>query len=444
MSQPSANKSWLHLFHGSVETLFALPIWFVALFFATTDAYMVTWLLTVPLIYLAGALWITKITTNRRIYRFLLGMLLGAVHTVALYGVLAAFQADLPGVLIVVPFLLSAFTATRGMGAASRSWYISFPNTVMFAGVLLYVVLTIVAHLQDKLQPYFTFLTICGVAAIILMLYLVNERLLSYETQSGGAIQSATTKVFKRQNRFMLTIVAVLLLIAGLFRQLEHSINSFFHAVIDKIMEWMKGSGDRVEETPTDPMPPQSGLPPVEHHDPPAWLQRLELVAKDIGIAILIIGIAVLLFFIGRKLYKLISKALGRFWERAESGKENADGYTDEVESLADKGKWSNRLRKTGKKRKEAKWEELSTAGERMRYVYRKYVAAAIGKGYEHKPHYTAKETTTDILTWNKKAMSPEETAALARLYDEARYGGQEPKEELVQSLKKRLDELGK
>ncbi|MCM3629930.1 DUF4129 domain-containing protein [Paenibacillus glycanilyticus] len=442
----NARKLITNLLYGGIETLFTLPIWFLALFFTSTKAFLFLWLLTLPFVYTAGALINGRVKSNRRLYRMLIGIMLGAVHTCMLFAVLVAFQAKQPGVLIVIPALLAAFTATRGMSAWTKGWTQSFPNMVMVVSILVYVVLTIAAHLQDKLQPYFTFLTICGIIALVLMLYVVNERLLTSETQSGGAIQSSTTKVFKRQNRFMLTIVAVLLLIAGLFRQLQSSIEDFFHAVVNKIMEWMSGSGEPAEETPAQPAPPeQNGLPPVEAHDPPAWLVWLEHSAKFIGIALLVLGIAVLLFIIGRKLYKLISKALGRIWERAEGIKEGADGYTDEVESLVDRAKWSVRLGKSNKKQKEARWEELSSTGERIRYLYRRYVAAAIGRGYGYKPHYTVKETTSDIVAWhNKPGQQQAEVDILARLYDEVRYGGREPNEELVQSLKKRLDEQRK
>ncbi|WP_336772055.1 DUF4129 domain-containing protein [Paenibacillus sp. MMO-58] len=443
MTQLKKHQPMLHLLHGSIETLFALPIWFIALFYSSTDAFMALWLLTVPFIYMAGAVWIGKLKNNRRIYRLLFGILLGALHSGVIYAVLMAFQSDLPGATAILPVLLGAFTAVRGMGTSAKGWYVAFPNTLMFIGIILYTILTIVAHLQEKLQPYFTFLTFCGIVALILMLYIVNERLLSYETQSGGAIQSSTTKVFKRQNRFMLTIVAVLLLIAGLFRQLQSSIESFFHAVMNKILGWMDGSAEPVEEPPSDTQPPPSGLPPVEAHNPPAWLERLELVAKYIGIVLLIIGVAVLLFFIGRKLYRLLNKVLGRIWERAADSKEGAVGYTDEVESLVDRSKWSVRLGKSSRK-KEARWEELSTAGEKIRYLYRRYVTAAVGRGYDYKPHYTVRETTSDIGAWSSKSATQADTDTLARLYDEVRYGGQEPKEELVQSLKKKLDEQRK
>ncbi|SFF10538.1 protein of unknown function [Paenibacillus catalpae] len=442
MNQTPRRKLMMHLLYGGIETLFALPVWFLALFFTSTKAFMFLWLVTLPIVYMTGAMLNSKVKNNRRLYRMLIGILLGAVHTFILLAMLLALQAEQPGVTVIVPALLAAFTATRGMSTWTKGWTASFPNMAMLVSILFYVVLTIAAHLQDKLQPYFNFLTICGIIALIIMLYVVNERLLTSETQSGGAIQSSTTKVFKRQNRFMLTIVAVLLLIAGLFRQLQSTIEAFFDSVINRIMEWMNGSGEAAQETPSQPaLPEQSGLPPVEANNPPEWLERLEQVAKFIGIALLVLGIAVLLFIIGRKLYQLINKLLGRIWERAADSKESAEGYTDEVESLVDRAKWSTRFGRSNKKQKEARWEELSSAGEKIRYLYRRYVTAAIGRGYGYKPHFTPKETTSDIVAWHNKSGAKADADILARLYDEVRYGEQEPNEELVQSLKKRLDE---
>lgn len=442
MNESSRRKLLLSMMYGAVETLFILPIWFLALFFTTNQAFLYLWLLTVPLVYATGGMLISRVKKNRRLYRMLIGAALGAVHTLILLALLSASQAELPGVLAVIPVLLAAFMATRGMSAWTKGWNQSFPNMVMVVSILFYVILTIAAHLQEKLQPYFSFLTICGILALVLLLYVVNERLLTSETQSGGAIQSSTTKVFKRQNRFMLTVVAVLLLIAGLFRQLQSSIESLFHTIVNKFLEWMNGSGEPTPDTPAEPQPPPpNGLPPVEANDPPTWLVWLEYAAKFIGIALLVLGITVLLFIIGRKLYKLISKMMARFWERAESGKDGADGYTDEVESLVDRGKWSVRLGRSNKKQKEAKWEELSTAGEKLRYLYRKYVSAAIGRGYGYKPYYTARETASDIEVWQNRSQAATDVDMLTRLYDEVRYGGQEPSEDLVQSLKKRLDE---
>lgn len=445
MNETTKRKLLVNVMHGGAETLFTLPVWFLALFFTSTKTYLYLWLLTLPLVYAAGALLNSRLKNNRRLYRILIGTVLGAVHTFILLALVTAFQAELPGALVAVPALLAAFMATRGMSAWTKGWNQSFPNMVMVVSILVYVVLTIVAHLQEKLLPYFTFLTICGIIALVLMLYVVNERLLTSETQSGGAIQSSTTKVFKRQNRFLLTIVAVLLLIAGLFRQLQSSIEAFFHAVVNKIMSWMNRPGEPAPETPSEPEPPlQNGLPPVEANEPPAWLVWLEQAAKFIGIALLVLGIAILLFIIGRKLYKLLGKVMARIWERAESGKESADGYTDEVESLVDRAKWSARLGRSNKKQKEARWEELSTTGEKIRFLYRKHVLAAIGRGYGYKPYYTARETASDIAAWQNRTQATTDADTLTRLYDEVRYGGQEPNEELVQSLRKRLDEQKK
>jgi cell division protein FtsL len=440
----SHNLIGLRLLQGSIETLFYLPILFIAAFYASTSSFTVAWLLTLPIVYALGALWIRKVKVNRRIYRLLIAILLGAGQTILLLAVLIAFNAELPGIAVLILGLLGAFISTNGMRAATKGWYVAFPNTLMFVSVILYVILTIVAHLREQLEPYFTFLTICGIVALVLLLYIINERLLTYETHSGGAIQSTTTKVFKRQNRFMLSIVAVLLLIAGLFRQLQSSIEAFFHAVMNRIMDWMNRSEEPVQEPPADTPPPeQSILPPVEANHPPQWLIWLEHLAKYIGITLLIIGIAVLLFFVGRKLYQLLNKALGRIWERASESKESAEGYTDEVESLVSQSKWSDRFHKPGKK-KEARWEELRTTGDKVRYLYRWFVAGATGKGYSFKPHFTVKETASDILAWRNKPQTNADVEQLTRLYDEVRYGGQEPNEELVQSLRKRLDEQRK
>ncbi|MGO4106075.1 DUF4129 domain-containing protein [Paenibacillus sp. YAF4_2] len=439
----SRNLIWVRLLQGSMETLFYLPILFIAAFYASTSSFMVSWLLTLPIVYTLGALWIRKLKVNRRIYRILIATLLGAGQTILLLAVLIAFNAELPGITVLILGLLGAFISTNGMRAATKGWYAAFPNTLMFVSVILYVILTIAAHLREQFEPYFIFLTICGIAALVLLLYIINERLLTYETHSGGAIQSATTKVFKRQNRFMLSIVAVLLLIAGLFRQLQSSIEAFFHAVMNRIMGWMNRSKDPVQEQPADTPPEQSGLPPVEANHPPHWLVWLEHLAKYIGITLLIIGIVVLLYFIGRKLYQLLNKALGRIWERASDRKDSAEGYTDEVESLVSQSKWSDRFLKPGKK-KEARWEELRTTGDKVRYLYRWFVAGATGKGYSFKPHFTVKETGSDILAWRNKPQTNADVEQLTRLYDEVRYGGQEPNEELVQSLRKRLGEQRK
>ncbi|MFX3635192.1 MAG: DUF4129 domain-containing protein [Candidatus Pristimantibacillus sp.] len=449
------NLLWLQkpsitaLYKGAIEVLFFLPLLLTAAVYSLPSSLVPVWLLTLPFCYIAGLLMISMVKQNRRIYRVLLSLAGGMVHS----GILILLAGGV-GVGIfywLLLFILSSLAVSRGIRLLSESWDSVFPNALMIYSIIIYVIIQPLKIPLSKLAPYGLWLTICGILAVITCFFLINERLLDGETSTTDnkrIVKSVTAAAFKRQNRWMVGVIVFVLCLISLFRILFHTIEELVQSIITTVMSWLnRPAAEEVIEPPINE-PPEPALPiAVEPKDPAVWMLILEAILKYIGIGLVVIVGLLLIFFIGRTLIRTLRKVFHQMLERANEKRSADEGYTDEVESLMSLTKWSDDWKKSmrrfirGKEQNDVRWNELKTNGERIRFLYTRLLSSHIHKGYTHHRHLTPQETISDLTVWRKQQKPAAEEQTLIRVYEEVRYGDQQPDDQMVTTLKKKLDE---
>ncbi|GGG88395.1 DUF4129 domain-containing protein [Paenibacillus radicis (ex Gao et al. 2016)] len=425
------------IFKGAVEVLFCLPLLLLIVVHVFSDQAVLLWLLTLPLCYGIGAFLKQVLKFNRLIYRLTAAIIIGAAHGgfIAVWD-LGENAAGTAIVLVVLLVIISMLAVFRGISQMADGWTKLFPNTAMIFCIFAFVAIQPFKGMLPHITPYGNALTVCGIAAVILFFFLTNERLISDE--AGSESRSRTAAGFRRQNRWMTALVVLVLIIISLFRQLQQLLESAFRAIGDAIMRWLNRPTEPIEPS-TEPPPALDPALPIEPAEPSAWALLLEAILRIAGTILLIIVLGVVLFFIGRGLYRLLRKTMDRLLARSSESRELEGGYVDEVESLMSSSRWG-RGRK-GKADKEPGWSELRTGADRIRYLYRRFIKGHVEKGYSYQPHLTPKETAADLLSWQQRQGASDEEQSLVRAYEEVRYGEREMDAQSAEQLKKRLDE---
>ncbi|MGO4182760.1 DUF4129 domain-containing protein [Paenibacillus sp. TAF43_2] len=444
MNEPQKRSFPLNtLGQGVIELLFYLPVFIAIAVYLLPAGALWPWIATIPLCYWAASLILGKYPRLRYGVKLLLAIAIGALHS-SLF--IIAWVGNVDIVPMVVCGLAAAVAAMRGMSAQLRGWFNSFPNTQMLIGVLLYVAvqpLKIIA--LKKLMEYNGLLMVCGIAAVIIFFFFANERHLNSETVDSG--KTSATLAFKRQNRLLIIVIVSIISILALFRQIQKMIESFFHSIIERIMNWLNQSR---EQTPAEEPPIDSSTPemPLEETKPPSdWMLLLEQIAKIIGIVLVIIILCILFYFIARKVMQWAKLIAAKLQERGADSRNNGVGFTDEVESLMTLTKWreqmGNKLKQLlPKKRSFAQeWNELRTNTEKIRFLYARLLRSSAEQGYTVKEHMTPRETSEDLNTW--QAGKLDNMPRFIELYEEARYGDKQPDDKQINALKNQFEKKG-
>ena len=185
---------------GVIELFFYLPIFMIVAVYVLPASDIWVWIATLPFCYWAASLITGTLNKLRYGVRLLLAVGIGALHS-ALVIVAGAGEARF------VPFVLCGFAAAiiamRGMSAQLSGWAVSFPNSRLLIGVIIYLAMQpMKLILFKRLIDYNGVLIICGIASVILFFFFANERHLNNETIDTG--KTSATLAFKRQNRLMM------------------------------------------------------------------------------------------------------------------------------------------------------------------------------------------------------------------------------------------------
>ncbi|WP_179090120.1 DUF4129 domain-containing protein [Paenibacillus sp. FSL H8-0548] len=426
---------------GVIELFFFMPILLIAAVYLLPASAVWVWIGTLPFCYLFASLIVKKYATMRYGVKWLIAVGIGALHG----GIFISVWAN---DLIILAFALCSLAAVivalRGMSARSRGWSVSFSNTHLLIGVLIYVSMQpLKLFLFKELVPYNTVLIVCGVAAIILFFFFANERHLNNETIDSA--KTSATLAFKRQNRILIILVVSLISILALFRQIQQMIERFFHSIIDSIMNWLNKPGEQApaEEPPADAAMPE--MPAGEVKPPSEWMQILEQIFKVVGIVLALAVVVILMYFLLKKLTQWGKRLAAKLRERGENNSDSGAGYSDEIESLMTlttlRERMGNQLKKLlPKKRSLAQeWSELSTNAEKIRYLYTHFLRTGAEEGYTVKAHMTPRETAEDLEKWKEGKLKHEGMQRFIEVYEEVRYGELPPDDRSVDSFKQQM-----
>jgi len=437
--------SFMTLGQGIIELLFYLPVFITIAVYLLPEGALWPWIATIPICYWVGSLFVGKYTSLRYGWKLLLSIAIGALHSAL---IITVWASETTMITLVVCGLVAAFAAMRGMSAELRGWTNSFPNTQMLIGVILFVAAQPLKLIVFKrLTEYNGILIFCGIAAVILFFFFVNERHLNSETVDSG--KTSANLAFKRQNRLFIIIIVAIISILALFRQIQKMIESFFHSIIERIMNWFNQSREQtsVEEPPIDASPPEM---PMEESKPASdWMVLLEQIAKFIAVVLVIIIICILLYFVIRKVTKWVRLLAAKLQERGADSRVGEVGFTDEVESLMTltnlREQMGNKLKKLLPKRRSfaQEWNELRTNTEKIRYLYARLLRSSSEQGYEIKEHMTPRETSEELNNWQNGKMNFEIMPQFIEAYEEARYGDKQPDDKQINAFKNQFEKKG-
>jgi hypothetical protein len=427
---------------GIIELFFYLPVFIIIAIYLLPASAIWAWIATLPLCYWAASLMIGRWSNLRYGVRLLLALAIGGLDGALIIGSWVKEAAILP---FIVCSFAAIFIAWRGMSARMRDWSDSFPNTLMLIGVMIYVAAQPLKLLVfKKLVDYNGILIVCGIAAVILFFFIANERHLNSETIDTG--RTSATLAFKRQNRLLMIIVVAIISILALFRQIQQAIERFFHAIIERIMNWLNRPKEQIitEEPPSNAAMPQM---PTEEAKPPSDLMLLlEQILKVIGIAIVIAIACILLYFVFKKLYHWAKIIASRLRERGADSRKGAAGYTDEVESLMTlinlREQMGNQLKKLLPRRRTqaVEWNALASNAEKIRYLYLRVLRSGAEQGYSVNASLTPRETADDLANWKDGKLKQAGMHPFIDVYEEVRYGDKEPDNQQVDAFKRQLE----
>ncbi|MCR2802844.1 DUF4129 domain-containing protein [Paenibacillus soyae] len=420
---------------GYAELAFYLPILLLAVYLAVPSrSAAFVWLFTLPVIYLLPNLLLRPDSRVRLIVRLILQAGAGFIHF-ALAALAAGSTVNLLSLLVCGT--LGAIFAGFGFAGWRDDWRNSFRSMHMIVGVIAYLACQPIKMAAEGFADYAVFIDVGAVIALSLFVIIANERHLSAETVDTH--RTTTMAATRRLNRMLVAGIAVLVAFLLLFRRLrewlEETVLSFLRSLFGR------GSDEAPLPEPEQQTPSTPELPMTEPPgEPSAFMKLLELIFQ-IGVTVLLAALAlVVLYFVCKKIYRLLQQALAKLAARQGAGQGEEQGFTDEVESLTTKERrsWGLRFKPRNAKLERTSWNELGTNAERARFLYREWLRQESSRGYETKPYLSPRETAEDI--GSGAGSSPAHTAGLVSLYELARYGEREPSDEAVEKQRQLLE----
>ncbi|PZD97063.1 hypothetical protein DNH61_03985 [Paenibacillus sambharensis] len=415
------------LWRGAIETLMFLPPLIVAAEYWFAGPLGWLWILTMPLIYLAGSL--NKLLTRNRIvlaYRLLIAMLFGALPATLLSGF---------SWYTVPAALAGAFFGYRGaepLDPGDRAQI----SQVLAPSVLLYFAGSAASGSVDRLSAYSLVWLFAGLAALLIIAFRLNRIMLLSANFNEQSDRSLPAMVLNRNRGLILCFLAASVLLAAAGQ-------------IQRGLEWLRRQLQALlallssgESAPPPETPPASTPPPEEMLPPPEgepsmfwkWLEVILMYAVQILLVLAAGWVLYKLFRAAPGLYRLVSRWLMRFSIR--NGEAAYTGYIDDIETLQPKKNWRETVRErlTAARLFGEGWSQW-TEERRIRYLFRKRFAdEARRSGYRYQLSKTPKENMQQISQQPNADMNDRE---LFDWYERVRYGGETP-------LEGTADRLGK
>lgn len=365
---------------------------------------------------------------------YLLGFALGKINMIRfLEWLLCLIIAIIVSVAIVgfnwngaAFVVLTTVAVIRGFRFRYAPWYIMFRNNAFIACITLYFVTPALFMFFPELKIYSTYLYWAGLYCIIHALFTLNSKQLELAAQNKLAGQSIAPNIL-RVNRFGTAVIVIVLIIMINIDRLLQLARSWIRGIFDWLDRLLSNPQPdqpaRVEELPADNM----GLkvePPKGKTAFGEFLDMLLYYAAYVVVFLIAIGI---LYFI---IFKILIPLFSRFISNARLTRELEVGYSDEEEKLeAPKlGKWFRELIKRNPSIPEPEDNE-----ERVRYLYRETLQAAIKRGLEFQRSQTPLEIEREWQAQKTKHRLP---TRLIALYNKARYGESTISDEEMKHLK--------
>ena len=434
-------QKWLQ---GMVEYLLVFPVLLIAAVYLAPDFLIGVWLAVLPLIFLAVLVFHTFFPGRKRVFYLVFVFILAA---------LAAWLFQTDTLLALVTFAVSMPAGIRGILYAEQPWHDLFSGVYLWtAGFLLYFSSYFFFRYNESFQPYLGLLTGVALLMLVVTLFINNNENLKSATLSKEENPWIGRGV-KRHNQFFILATVVLILLIANFRAIQAAFTDLVLGIVRAIFGLLNlFTTEGPPAAPGEaPGPPAMGG--MEPSDPSLIAVILEKVFFVLGSLLVLAFIFLFLWLLVKKFrhlfYKVYQKLAGFFDRMLQPGQSRQwrDAYTDEKESTFDWQDWRRQQQEKAKEkltgwfRRPPRFAEL-TSREKVRYLYRHFLARQVENGYNVKTHYTVRETLKEL-----EERLPDDRKVLDKLdvaYAAARYGRRENEEAEIEELARLLREKDK
>lgn len=302
-------------------------------------------------------------------------------------------------------------------------------TTLLWLGFACCAPVAFIIHRVEGLSAYSVGLILITAAVFVVTLAVSNTASLSNGAY-GGKNATASGLSIRRFNRLLVAAFAVPVVLASIWGLMDKGINQLGRLLVRLINAILPDAEPEIPEPASTP-PSNAEAPfPFERGGKAGWFW---VVLDYLLIAAFILGIAVLLFYLGRGLYRRFPgwmKAFYAWLTRIRGEQEDPEaGYIDVVTSTRDSkpekrtSPWK-RLRRMWEGDGSVRWENLDSNSARIRYLYSQAVRRSIRQGLRWKPEWTPTET---VLEASRVKGGGGLSQELCETYERARYGGLEP-----------------
>lgn len=295
----------------------------------------------------------------------------------------------------------------------------------------------------ETLRGDMWWISLSTLTTLALVLYQLNQVHLNTMLSARQTHVPYTVRMF---NRSMVTVFLICILIAFGCFVFFVNLSSIEHAILALIQRLLQAGHHGAE--PSQIQPPKFKLPNQKQAQ-----QGLGGTGVWMHVVAILIGI-----FLLAACVVLVWRGVKAFWawyqkQRVDDTEERL-GYIDEEESIVGEVKRMNMRKFFRDRRREPSWNELKSAEERIRYLYRQLVRIGKRHGYQLHPSETAREAAYKIGDFVRhsaaregglggSALTSEEFySRLATLYDDVRYGRLEDSPEALSVTKEELEHL--
>jgi hypothetical protein len=423
-----------------IELLLLLPVWLAI------DAWIIPasmrgyWIAALPVLALFGAL------AGQR-WMVLWKQLGVSVAT----GAAAAYLLPGAGVSLlgIAAFAAAGFAVFLGLTVSGR---ISEPKW-LWGGLAIYFIAAFLFPRISLLEGTVPLMTAAGLLCLAIALFATNRRFLRDATLANNRSAAVPAIMRNHNGMFIGSILVAAIVLTALF-------GNAFGGMLFALLRWLlhlllsAEPTEVPEELPPAPPPANPGFQEAEGESGLLGL-ILEIVGYVVGGVILLGLTAAVLYWLYKNFGGIVRvwvRRLLTFMRRSGRKAEN-DGYTDEetvVFSWEAVGRrmqesWLGRL--VARSRTE-RWDDQATNRDRVRYLYRIWLRAAVDGGYEPKRQLTPKETASDIAEWSdaaakvqaSKRVGGESAGALLGLYYRARYGESDATDDEIEAVRRKLE----
>lgn len=440
MSSSSLKRWFMPLWQAIVELIFYAPIWLTIGIYSLSDSMLLLWVVLLIVTYWLPYQLLYNKSEVRNAYRISAVLLLGGAPLL----ILAALTSqDLPLNAWIGCLLVGFAFVTNSFRSLQLGWINSFSSTIMLIFLFLAVVLQVLkVTALHELASYNTLFYSLGILAVLLFLYIHNERMVTDQQMIDAS--SATIKRSVIMNRIYITIISLLVVGIMLFRDLQRLVERYVGEWITALLAWLLR--ERAVEEPPPQEQPSGEMPQLgdlgPQGEPSKFWAILELIVKWLAIAALIALAVVVVYYAVRKLMPLMKQMLAHLLRLKGLQGSTATGYTDEIEELVPEKLKEKKQKKVKPAAKLKGWKGLSAA-EKVRALYRSTVDLGRQKGKPIAPYYTAKETIALLKEEGENANNHAYERLLER-YNDTRYGDIEPNEQEIDRLKEQLEQTQK